>query len=55
MIDSYFGTELTDGWNIESRAHTKAVLRLTIASQQKRTADFGMAASMFYPIWRLIQ
>lgn len=44
MLESFFGAELEGGVNEESRAHAKAALRLALALQHKRTADFRMAA-----------
>lgn len=44
MINAYFGAELVGGGNQEARAHAKAALRLALALQHKRTADFKMAA-----------
>jgi hypothetical protein len=44
MLDAFFAAELAGGANEESRAHAKAALRLALALQHKRTADFRMAA-----------
>lgn len=44
MLEAIFEAELSGGANEESRAHAKAALRLALALQHKRTADFRMAA-----------
>lgn len=44
MLESFFNVELKGGGNEEARAHAKASLRLALALQHKRTADFRMAA-----------
>ena len=44
MLENIFETELKGSANEEARAHAKAALRLTLALQHKRTADFQMAA-----------
>jgi hypothetical protein len=44
MLEAIFCTELSGGANEESRAHASAALRLALALQHKRTADFRMAA-----------
>jgi len=44
MLESFFSAELTGSGNEEARAHAKAALRLALALQHKRTADFRMAA-----------
>jgi len=44
MLEAYFSSELDGGTNEEARAHAKAALRLALALQHKRTADFRMAA-----------
>jgi hypothetical protein len=44
MLESYFSMELRGGANEEARAHAKAALKLALALQHKRTADFRMAA-----------
>lgn len=44
MLESFFISELKGSANEESRAHAKAALRLALALQHKRTADFRMAA-----------
>ncbi len=44
MLGSFFSAELKGGGNEEARAHAKAALRLALALQHKRTADFRMAA-----------
>ena len=44
MLESFFKVELQGGGNEEARAHAKAALRLALALQHKRTADFRMAA-----------
>jgi len=44
MLEAIFEVELSGGANEESRAHAKAALRLALALQHKRTADFRMAA-----------
>ena len=44
MLEGFFTAELKGGANEEARAHAKAALRLALALQHKRTADFRMAA-----------
>lgn len=44
MLEAFFASELNGGENEEVRAHAKAALRLALALQHKRTADFRMAA-----------
>lgn len=44
MLESFFSAELMGGANEEARAHARAALRLALALQHKRTADFRMAA-----------
>lgn len=44
MLEAFFSSELAGSSNEESRAHAKAALRLALALQHKRTADFRMAA-----------
>jgi hypothetical protein len=44
MLEAIFETELRGAANEEARAHAKAALRLALALQHKRTADFTMAA-----------
>jgi len=44
ILESIFVTELQGSANEESRAHAKAALRLALALQHKRTADYRMAA-----------
>lgn len=44
MLESFFIAELSGGGNEEARAHAKAALRLALALQHKRTADFRIAA-----------
>lgn len=44
MLEAYFSAELGGSSIEESRAHAKAALRLALALQHKRTADFRMAA-----------
>lgn len=44
MLESFFSAELKGSANQEARAHAKAALRLALALQHKRTADFAMAA-----------
>lgn len=44
MLEAFFSAELGGNSNEESRAHAKAALRLALALQHKRTADFRMAA-----------
>ena len=44
MLEAIFEAELSGGANEESRTHAKAALRLALALQHKRTADFRMAA-----------
>lgn len=44
MLENFFVTELKGGANEEARAHANAALRLALALQHKRTADFQLAA-----------
>lgn len=44
MLGAVFGHELQGSANEEARNHAKAALRLALALQHKRTADFRMAA-----------
>lgn len=44
MLEAFFNQELQGGANEEARAHAKAALRLALALQHRRTADFTMAA-----------
>jgi len=44
MLEAIFCTELKGKANEEARAHAKAAMRLALALQHKRTADFRMAA-----------
>lgn len=44
MLEGFFTAELKGGANEEARAHAKGALRLALALQHKRTADFRMAA-----------
>jgi hypothetical protein len=44
MLEAFFAYELRGGANEEARAHANAALRLALALQHKRTADFRMAA-----------
>jgi hypothetical protein len=44
MLEAFFSAELVGSSNEETRAHAKAALRLALALQHKRTADFRMAA-----------
>ena len=44
MLEAIFAADLKGSGNEEARAHAKAALRLTLALQHKRTADFTMAA-----------
>jgi hypothetical protein len=44
MLEAFFNTEFKGKGNEEARAHAKAALRLALALQHKRTADFRMAA-----------
>lgn len=44
MLEAFFNSELKGSVNEEARAHAKAALRLALALQHKRTADFRMAA-----------
>lgn len=44
MLQGIFNIELKGNSNEEARAHAKAALRLALALQHKRTADFRMAA-----------
>lgn len=44
MLDAIFEIELKGQSNEEARAHAKAAVRLALALQHKRTANFQMAA-----------
>lgn len=44
MLEAIFNAELEGNANEEARTHAKAALRLALALQHKRTADFRMAA-----------
>ncbi|MFH0965956.1 MAG: hypothetical protein V2A58_18305 [Planctomycetota bacterium] len=44
MLESFFSAALKGGGNEEARSHARAALRLAIALQHKRTADFRTAA-----------
>jgi len=44
MLDAYFAVELRGGPNEEARLHAKAALKLALALQHRRTADFRRAA-----------
>jgi hypothetical protein len=44
MLDSIFDADLKGTTNEEARAHAKAAVRLALALQHKRTADFRTAA-----------
>jgi hypothetical protein len=44
MLEAIFERELSGSVNEEARAHAKAALKLAVALQHKRTADFRMAA-----------
>lgn len=44
MLEQIFETELRGSANEEARAHAKAAVRLALALQHKRTADFRTAA-----------
>jgi len=44
MLEGFFNTELNGGANEEARGHAKAALKLALALQHKRTADYRMAA-----------
>lgn len=44
MLEAIFETELRGSPNEEARAHAKAAVRLALALQHKRTADFRTAA-----------
>lgn len=44
MLDAFFEAELQGGSNEEARSHAKAALKLAVALQHRRTADFRMAA-----------
>lgn len=44
MLANFFDAELGGRANEEARTHAKAALKLTLALQHKRTADFRMAA-----------
>jgi hypothetical protein len=44
MLEAIFNSELRGGANEEARAHARAAIRLALALQHKRTADFRTAA-----------
>lgn len=44
MLEAIFSHELAGSANEEARGHAKAAVRLALALQHKRTADFRMAA-----------
>ena len=44
MLESFFTSELSGVGNEETRAHARAALKLALALQHKRTADFRFAA-----------
>jgi hypothetical protein len=44
MLDAIFEVELKSSSSDEARAHAKAAVRLALALQHKRTADFTTAA-----------
>ena len=44
MLEAFFNSELPSGTNEEARAYSKAAMRLTLALQHRRNADFRMAA-----------
>ena len=44
MLEAFFERELFGSVNEEARGHAKAALKLAVALQHKRTADFRMAA-----------
>ena len=44
LLEALIGTELRGGSNEEARAHARAALKLAVALQHRRTADFRMAA-----------
>lgn len=44
MLESYLSVELSGSANEEARSHAKAALKLAVALQHNRTADFRVAA-----------
>ncbi len=44
MLGAYIAEELVSGPNEEARAHARAALKLAVALQHHRTADFRQAA-----------
>lgn len=44
MLEAFIASELQGGTNEEARAHGKAALKLALALQHRRNADFRMAA-----------
>jgi hypothetical protein len=44
MLEAIFSTELSGSANEEARSHARASVKLALALQHKRTADFRMAA-----------
>jgi hypothetical protein len=45
MLEAYIAVELGSGPSEEARAHARAALRLALALQHRRTADFRQAAT----------
>lgn len=44
MLDAFMGVELGGGANEEARTHARSALKLALALQHRRTADFRQAA-----------
>jgi hypothetical protein len=54
MLDATFEAELKGSANEEARAHAKAAVRLALALQHKRTADFRTAALCAEGTWSVV-
>jgi hypothetical protein len=54
MLEAIFDAELKGTSGEEARAHAKAALRLALALQHKRTADFRMAALCAEGTWSVV-
>jgi hypothetical protein len=54
MLDAIFEAELRGSTNEEARAHAKAAVRLALALQHKRTADFKTAALCAEGTWSVV-
>jgi hypothetical protein len=54
MLDAIFEADLTGSTSEEARAHAKAAVRLALALQHKRTADFKTAALCAEGTWSVV-